>query len=483
MGYSRAMNLDPDTCYNAMLAKDRRFDGWFFVGVSSTGIYCRPVCPVRPPKRENCHFFPTPAAAERAGFRPCMRCRPELAPGHGLLDLSGNLAAATATLIEEGFLNGGTVEQLARRVGVTERHLRRIFNAEFGVSIVEFAQTHRLLMAKRLLTDTTLPVSTVASAAGFGSVRRFNDLFQRRYGFAPLRLRKGATPSEGGNMTFTLTYRPPHAWPDVMRFLAQRQIEGVEYVDEEVYARVVEVARKQGDVTGWLYVRHIPQRYAIGVTVSPSLTPAIAPVLARVRRLFDLDSRPDLIDAHLGDLASGRPGMRVPGALDGMEIAVRAIVGQQRAVAQACTLLSRIATCFGTPVNTAPFGLTRTFPSAAVLARLHPAALEDVGVTRIQAGAIVALARAVADGTIVLEPMAPLEATLASLRSIPGIGEGTVQYIAMRAMGWPNAFPAGDAIRAKEAGTTFQKRYASRWEPWRAYAALHVWRLYGEQPE
>nr|WP_243842632.1 DNA-3-methyladenine glycosylase 2 family protein [Paraburkholderia caballeronis] len=473
------MNIDPDTCYAAILAKDRRFDGWFFVGVSSTGVYCRPVCPVRPPKRRNCRFYATPAAAEKAGFRPCMRCRPELAPGHGLLDLSGHLAGAAATLIEQGLLNDGTVEDLARRVGVTERHLRRIFSAEFGVSITEFAQTQRLLLAKRLLTDTALPVSTVASAAGFGSVRRFNAVFVARYEFNPLRLRKGAASCDGGNTVFTLTYRPPFGWAAVMRFLAQRQIHGVEHIDEHAYARTVEATSKSGRLTGWLSVKHLPQRYALGVTVSPSLTPVFASLLTRVRRLFDLDCRPDLIDTRLGELAADLPGLRVPGAFDGVEIAVRAIVEQRHDSARAGAILSRVAARFGTAIEAAPPGLTHAFPSAAVLADLHPAALQQTGIARPHAEAIVSIANAVVQGAIALEPMAPLEPTLDALRAIPGVEERAVQSIAMRSLGWPNAFPADDAILLKHTGHTSAVALihdAARWEPWRAYATLHMWR-------
>ncbi|WP_412025313.1 AlkA N-terminal domain-containing protein [Burkholderia cepacia] len=490
MVYSRFMRLDPDTCYDALLSRNRRFDGWFFVGVSTTGVYCRPVCPVKPPKARNCRYYPTAAAAEKAGFRPCMRCRPELAPGHGLLDLSGNLADAAATLIEDGFLNLHSVDALAQRVGVTERHLRRIFAAQFGVSPVEFAQTHRLLMAKRLLTDTALPVAVVASTAGFGSVRRCNDLFRQRYGLNPLRLRKGAGPSADGDMTFPLPYRPPFAWADLMRFLAQRQIDGVERIDAQRYARVVELPNPNpnrdsgtGRVTGWLSVAHVPQRFALAVTVSPALTPVVPAVLARVRRLFDLDSRPDVIDAHLGELASGSPGLRVPGAFDGLEIAIRAIAGEQLAAAQASAVLARIAERFGTPVDGAPPGLTHALPSAATLAALPPAALDALGIAREAAQAIVSLARAVADGTLALEPMAPLDATLAALRALPGFDERAVQYVAMRAMAWPNAFPADDGLlpaRTERARVPSSAPHAARWAPWRAYAALHVWRLHGE---
>ncbi len=487
MVYSRFMRLDPDTCYDALLSRNRRFDGWFFVGVATTGVYCRPVCPVKPPKAGNCSYYPTAAAAEKAGFRPCMRCRPELAPGHGLLDLPGNLADAAAALIENDFLNEHSVDALARRVGVTERHLRRIFAAQFGVSPVEFAQTHRLLMAKRLLTDTALPVAVVASTAGFGSVRRFNDLFRQRYGLNPLRLRKGAGASANGDMTFPLPYRPPFAWADLMRFLAQRQIDGVERIDAQGYARVVELPGRNnhgaGRVTGWLSVAHVPQRFALAVTVSPALTPVVPAVLARVRRLFDLDSRPDVIDAHLGELADGSPGLRVPGAFDGLEMAIRAIAGERLEAVQAGAMLARVAERFGTSLESAPPGLTHALPSAATLAAAPPAALEAIGFTREAAQAIVSLARAVADGALALEPMAPLDATLAVLRAMRGFDERAVQYVAMRAMAWPNAFPADDALlpaRADRARMPSSTPHAARWAPWRAYAALHVWRLHGE---
>ncbi|WP_165979368.1 bifunctional transcriptional activator/DNA repair enzyme AdaA [Paraburkholderia guartelaensis] len=474
------MRLDPDTCYQTMLSKDRRFDGWFFVGVSSTGIYCRPVCPVRTPQRQNCHFFANAAAAERAGFRPCLRCRPELAPGNGLLDVSSRLAYAAASLIEEGFLNAGSLAALAARVGVTDRHLRRIFDAQFGVSPMEFAQTQRLLMAKRLLTDTRLPVNAVALAAGFGSVRRFNDLFLKQYGLNPLRFRKetnAPNAPRAENVTFPLGYRPPFCWSGILAFLARRQIAGVEHIGDEIYTRTLALSHKGGDIHGWISVRHTPQRYALEVTLPMSLMPAVGQLLPRVRRLFDLDSRPDLIDPHLGDLAAGLPGMRVPGAMDGFEIAVCALAGQSPQSTSTQRILARIAERFGTRIN-APQALTRVFPSAAMLAREPVSALEDTGMTRKRAEAIVALASDVSSGRVRLEPAAPLEETLHALRNIHGISEWAVQYIAMRALAWPNAFPPSDLKLNRQLGYASASalgRRAEQWEPWRAYATLHMW--------
>jgi len=461
------MHLDPDTCYQTLLARDRRFDGWFFVGVSSTGIYCRPVCPVRTPRRQNCHFFANAAAAERAGFRPCLRCRPELAPGNGLLDISSGLARAAATLIDEGFLNSGSLADLAARVGVTDRHLRRIFDAEFGVSLMAFAQTQRLLMAKRLLTDTRLPIGTVALAAGFHSVRRFNDLFLKQYGLNPLRFRKDTDARDAQSMTFALGYRPPFCWSGMLAFLARGCIDGVEHIGDDTYTRTIALNQRDRDITGWIRVRHAPQRYALDVTLSMSLTPAVGQVLARVRRLFDLAARPDLIDGHLGEVAADAPGLRVPGSLDGFEIAVRAIVGQQTPHAATRLILSRVADRFGTTMA-APQALTRAFAPASTFARLPVAALEDVGITRAHAEAIVTVAHEVSTARLALEPAAPLEETLVALRRIDGIGEWAVQYIAMRALGWPNAFPDGATASALE-------RRASAWQPWRAYASVHLW--------
>jgi len=473
--------LDPAVCYAAFLAHDRRFDGWFYMGVSSTGIYCRPVCPVRAPMAKNCSFYTSAAAAEHAGFRPCLRCRPELAPGNGVLDLSSRLARAAARLIEEGFLNGKSLVALAERVGVTDRHLRRIFEAEFGVTMVEYTQTQRLLIAKRLLTDTNMPMADLALASGFGSVRRFNDVFQSRYGLNPMRLRKSVSAPDV--LRFELGYRPPFSWQGVLDFLAHRAIKGVEHVGEDVYARTVSIEQAGRRLSGWISVTHAPLRHALVVTISASLQTGIAQVLGRVRRIFDTDCRPDLIDLHLGELAADLPGMRVPGAFDGFEIAVRAIVGQQISVANARVVLSRLAERFGTPVDSAPFDLHTTFPSAAALAS---APLEEVittGLIRIRAEAILAVAQEVASGRIILEPLVPLEATLNALRHVRGIGEWTVQYIAMRALGWPNAFPEGDAVLKKKLGfaTAAQlNAHASQWAPWRAYATVHVWRQHEE---
>ncbi|GAB3625470.1 adenosine deaminase [Pandoraea terrae] len=475
------MTLDPAACYKAVAARDRRFDGWFFVGVSSTGIYCRPVCAVKTPRFENCTFYSSAAAAEKAGYRPCLKCRPELAPGVARFDAARELADAAAAMIDDGFLNGADLPGLASRIGVTERHLRRIFAAEFGVSPVEYAQTQRLLLAKRLLTDTALPVTDVALAAGFGSVRRFNGLFKTRYGFAPGRLRAHAAPAaDEGGLVFQLAYRPPLAWDALLDFLGHRAIEGVERRDGDVYCRTLRIELAAGEaVTGWCRVAQLPQRHALQVTMPPQLARVVPQVLGKLRHLFDLGARPDVIDAHLGPLAAAKPGLRVPGAVDGLEIAVRAIVGQQVTVQGARRVLGRLTERFGTPLAEPVEGLTHTFPDAAALANATIDALCGAGLIRTRAAAIQAVAAALLDGTLRLDPLAPLEATTAALLAIKGIGPWTAQYIAMRALGSPDALPAGDLVLRQHLRLKDEREvaaHAAQWAPWRAYAALHLWR-------
>jgi len=374
------MPLDADSCYRALQAHDPRFDGKFFVGVSSTGIYCRPVCTVRSPRRENCHFFASAAAAEVEGYRPCMRCRPELAPGNAGVDATARLAQAAVSLIENGILDDedGGVEGLAARMGVTSRHLRRIFDAEFGVSPVEYAQTQRLLLAKRLLTDTALPMTEVALASGFASVRRFNALFKDRYRMPPGRLRKeGTARALPGRLAFELAYRPPYDWASMLSFLGARAIAGVEDVTPDAYRRTLAIAQRGAVHIGGIEVRRVPRKAALAVAVSPALARVVPAVLARVKHAFDLTCDPAVVAAALGGLANGHPGLRVPGAFDGFELAVRAVVGQQITVRGARTLLGRLVHAFGDAV--APLhgdGPARLFPAPSCIAGRSPTELK-----------------------------------------------------------------------------------------------------------
>ena len=326
------MILDPRTCYRALKARDARFDGRFFVAVSSTRIYCRPVCTVKPPRRENCHFFPSAAAAEAGGYRPCLRCRPELAPGNASVDATTRLAQAAASMMEDATLDQEGLDTLAGRLGITDRHLRRAFGAEFGVSPVEFAQTQRLLLAKRLLTDTTLPVTEVAFASGFGSVRRFNALFKQRYRLKPGQLRgqrrAGAPASAAADaLKFELSFRPPFDWPAVSAFLGVRAIAGVEAVEGGYYRRTARIPGDGTEHAGWIAVEMSPRKPTLCVAVSASLAKVLPPVLSRVKALMDLACHPAEVAQALGALAKRHPGLRVPGAFDGFEMAVRAVLG------------------------------------------------------------------------------------------------------------------------------------------------------------
>ncbi len=474
------MTLDPDSCYRALQARDRRFDGKFFVGVASTRIYCRPVCTVRMPRRENCRFFASAAAAEVGGYRPCLRCRPELAPGNAGIDAAARLAQSAVNLIENGALDEGGIEHLAARIGVSGRHLRRVFEAEFGVAPIEYGQTQRLLLAKRLLTDTALPVTEVALASGFASVRRFNALFKDRYRMAPGRLRKSAAGAAApGPLAFQLSYRPPYDWDAMLAFLAARAIDGVEDVTPDTYRRTLAITQRGATHVGAIEVRRVARRHALAVSVSPSLARVVPAVLARVKHAFDLTCDPAVVAAALGDLAADRPGLRVPGAFDGFELAVRAVVGQQITVRGARTLLGRLAAAFGATADPSAGGPARLFPDAGRIAACEPGELARLGITEARARTLIELARVLAAGELTLQPGGDVDATLRALVALPGIGPWTAQYIAMRALGWPDAFLESDLVVRKALGGISPARALARseaWRPWRAYAVLHLWR-------
>src|SRR6267142_1856732 len=476
------MTLDSRICYRALKARDARFDGRFFVAVSSTRIYCRPVCTVKPPKRENCRFFPSAAAAESGGYRPCLRCRPELAPGNASVDATSRLAQAAASMMEDRTLDQEGLDTLAERLGITDRHLRRAFGAEFGVSPVEFAQTQRLLLAKRLLTDTALPVTEVVFASGFGSVRRFNALFKQRYRLRPGQLRghRRGVPAapEADMLKFELSFRPPFDWSAVSAFLGVRSIAGVEAVEGGCYRRTVRIPSDGKEHAGWIAVDVSPRKPTLRVAISASLARALPPVLSRVKALMDLACHPAEVAQALGVLAKRHPGLRVPGAFDGFEMAVRAILGQQVTVAAASTVAGRFAAAFGDPIATPFDSLTTLFPTATRVAALPPGRIARLGMPGARARTVVALARAVADGHLVLVPNADIEVTLDALRALPGIGEWTAQYIAMRALSWPDAFPHTDLGVMKALGETAARRVLAAgeaWRPWRAYAVMHLW--------
>jgi len=478
------MQLDADTCYTAMCARDRRFDGLFFVGVATTGIYCRPVCTARTPGRTRCTFYGTPAEAERAGFRACFRCRPELAPGACDVDALPQLAARAVARIEDGFLDGRSVDELAEELGVTGRHLRRVLEDQVGVSPLELAQTRRLAMAKRLLHDSGLAVAEIAFASGFSSVRRFNAAFRERFGRAPTELRQ--THDEATRaLTLRLDYRPPLAWDQLLAFLKVRAIAGVEVAQGDEYRRTVHMAGK----TGFVRVRPDGQRPALRAEVSLELAGVIAPLVAGLKRLFDLDARPEAVGELLGrDLAlrasvRRTPGLRVPGCVDPFEMAVRAIVGQQVSVRAAVTIAGRLAERLGAPVvGGEALGMTRRFPTAAEVAGTSVEELAAIGMPRTRAATLKDVAGLFASGVFDGLRASDEEMFVARLAEIRGVGPWTLDYLKMRALHLPDAFPAGDlgvrnALGGLSAAAVTAR--AEAWRPWRAYAVIHLWSSLG----
>jgi AraC family transcriptional regulator, regulatory protein of adaptative response / DNA-3-methyladenine glycosylase II len=487
------MTLTPAEYYRALEARDARFDGIFFVGVTSTRIYCRPICRAPKPRADRCRYFSTAAAAERRGFRPCLRCRPELSPGSApgvSADAVRRLAAAAAERIAAGALDELGVDRLAADLGVSARHLRRVVERELGASPVELAQTHRLLTAKRLLTDSRLPVTQVAFASGFGSIRRLNALFRERYRLSPAALRRSVrTPARrrddaASGLTLSLSYRAPYDWGAMLGWLAPRATPDVELVTAGRYRRAVRIGEHHGVVT----VGAEPNAPALRVELSPSLLAVLVPLLTRLRRLFDLDADPAIVREHLAldpwleGLVERRPGLRVAGAMDGFDLALLAVLGQQVSVRGASTLAGRLAALLGEPLapELAGDGIARVPVTAERLADAGESKVAGIGLPRARAATVIALARAVAAGRLDLAPGGDIGHTRSALMELPGVGEWTAEYILMRATRWPDAFPAGDLGLRKAAGgisAAQLRRRAESWRPWRSYAAAHLWQI------
>ena len=495
------MTIDGDAAYQVLLARDARFDGRLFVGVTSTGIYCRPICRVRTPARRNCRFFDSPAQAEAESFRPCMKCRPEIAPGPGLpwtmMDASRTLAVQAASTLDTCAASGETpsIIELAARLGVSDRHLRRIFFAEHGVTPQQYLQTRRLLLAKQLLTDTKMPISQVALTSGFKSLRRFNAAFAGGYRMNPTRLRRTSkadraapadAPTSSGDAPFTVTlgYRPPHDAATLLAFLAQRAIAGIEAVEGLSIRRTLRTGSIDGDSSGanaWLEARFVPAASRVVLSFAPGLGPVSGAVIAAVRRWLDLDAAPEAIDAALAELP-GAPGLRLPGSVDGFELAVRAVLGQQVTVAGARTLARRLVERFGSDVATPWADANRAFPQPEVLAAAPIARIAELGIIRSRAGAIQALAARWSELAPLIARGGDPEHLVERLRELPGIGAWTAHYIAMRALGWPDAFPPGDVAALKAMQQLFAtsspheaQARAEAWRPWRSYALLRLW--------
>jgi AraC family transcriptional regulator of adaptative response / DNA-3-methyladenine glycosylase II len=484
------MDLDRDACYRALTARDPRFDGRFFACVTSTGIYCRPICPARTPKLENCIFMPSAAAAHAAGFRPCLRCRPEIAPGLAGWRGTANTVSRALALIAEGALDEGSIEQLADRLGVGARHLRRLFEEHLGAAPVAVAQAHRILFAKMLISETQLPLGEIALASGFGSIRRFNTVMRRTYDRSPRELRRAKVkdPAESAAITLRLPFRPPYHWPAMIGFLAPRAIPGVESVAPDHYRRTIAI----GAAVGAVEIAPVAGKPYLSATIRLPAVTSLGTVVGRLRRLFDLDADPAAIEGHLaGDpqlarAIAARPGLRVPGAWDNFELAIRAMLGQQVSVAAATTLGARLAATYGERMADGPPSLDRLFPKPEALAA---ADLTTIGMPGARARAISALAAAMVADRELLRSFETLDATVAKLSRLPGIGPWTAQYIALRALREPDAFPASDLGLLRAAATPEGRptpaallARAEAWRPWRAYAALHLWMSEAPEP-
>jgi AraC family transcriptional regulator, regulatory protein of adaptative response / DNA-3-methyladenine glycosylase II len=477
--------LDHNACYREIRLRDARFDGRFFTGVKTTRIYCRPVCPAQTPLSKNVSFYPTAAAAHEAGFHPCLRCRPETAPNLGAWRGTSNTVSRALALIELGALDEADVADLAGRLGLGERQLRRLFRQHLGASPVAVAQTRRVLLAKQLIHETRLPMAEVAFAAGFGSIRRFNETFVALFGRTPGDLRDAnrADVSTGpqGEIELRLPYHPPYNWPSMLEFLRRRAIPGIEFVNAGRYLRSVQLGGVQGTVSVE------PARgNALCATVRFPKLSALQAIIARLRRVFDLAADPVAIAAHLAtdpalaSLVKARPGLRVPGAWDGFELAIRAVLGQQVTVSAAVRLAGRLVDAHGERLAEPVGHLTHVFPSPQALAT---ADLTSLGMPRSRAAALSAVAAAVIADARLFDTTCGLDDTIRRLRSIRGVGEWTAQYIALRQMREPDAFPAADIgllramarLQGRKPSASELLDRASTWRPWRAYAAQHLW--------
>ncbi len=471
--------LDVDFCYTALLARDARFDGVFFTAVKTTGIYCRPVCPARSPARKSCGFYPSASAAEAAGFRPCLRCRPELAPSLP----AHSLAEALLQRIQQRAADGVKFADLDRELGLSSRHVRRVLRAEFGLTPVQIAQTQRLLLAKHLLHETSQLISEVALAAGFRSLRNFNTLFRTRYSLAPSAVRRGKTRSES-TLILRLSYRAPFDWSAMLGYVRSRLVPGVDEISGLEYRRTVAL----GSFTGWIRVFPTVNEHALSVEVSPSLLRVIGSVLSRLRRMFDLDAQPHIIhetlarDPLLEPIILQHPGLRVAGAWDHFELAVRAILGQQITVAAATTLSGRLTALAGLSIETPFENLYRLAITPTSIAQLTEDELCRLGIIKNRAQALRELAQFTLAGHLDFPPGTDHQQAVEKLTALPGIGPWTAHYIAMRALRFPDAFPAADlglrkAIGGGDLVTTREAEQRSQsWRPWRAYAAAYLWK-------
>ncbi len=483
-----------DICYRAFRARDTRFDGRVFVGVTSTGIYCRPICPAPAPQQKNCRFYPSAAAAQEAGFRPCLRCRPEISPDVAAWRGTSNTVSRALAKIAQGALDceGANVAEFAEQLGIGERQLRRLFEEHLGASPIQVAQTRRILFAKQLIQDTQLPMTEIAGASGFGSIRRFNDAFAKLFRRTPTELRSPRNRNLAAvtsSVTLRLGYRPPYDWDAMIGFLEGHTIPGIEAVWNGRYARTLRINGVIGSV------EVAPGKNYLEATIRFPELKSLLPIVARLRRLFDLDADVDAIGAHLSTdpglapLIRRRPGLRAPGGWEGFECAVRSVLGQQVSVRAACKFAGQLVDAAGIPIDPAQSGhemLTRVFPTPQ---ELVDADLSTVGLTGQRRRTLQSLAAAAVDDPALFDLESVQTDTLSRLLDLPGFGEWTVQYWALRAARDADAFPAADVAllrspavaenNARPSPKALLAR-AESWRPWRAYAAQHLWTADGD---
>ncbi|WP_321392397.1 DNA-3-methyladenine glycosylase 2 family protein [Emcibacter sp.] len=477
------ISMDRDQCYQALLSRDKRYDGKFFTAVMTTGIFCRPVCPARPPKKENCSFLPSAGAAMAAGFRPCLRCRPEVSPE--LPGWRGTASTVTKALrmINDGALNEGSVEDLADRVGLGSRHLRRLFDQHLGASPKEIADTRRLLFAKQLITETSLPLTEVALAAGYNSLRRFNDAFHTCYKKAPRDMRRGkqSDTGEDGGLQLTLRYTPPYSWFWIRNYFKGRTLKNIENITDTSYQRSFELNGRGGYFTA----KHLPDQSAFRISIFYPEISHLAPIVGRIRQLFDLDCNIQSVndylrqDPRLDDTVSRNPGIRIPGCWDPFELSIRAILGQQVSVEGGTTLTSRLVRKLGRPLVGAPANLSLIFPRPEDVAG---ADLSDIGIPKSRQDVLKLFSAKVADDPDFLFRPSQLDELIQSLCALKGIGPWTANYIAMRGLREPDAFPVSDLglIKALDLQESKKARLemlqiAENWRPFRAYATMYLW--------
>jgi AraC family transcriptional regulator, regulatory protein of adaptative response / DNA-3-methyladenine glycosylase II len=477
----RHVDLEWQICSRARLSRDARFDGKFFIAVLTTRIYCRPICPARTCKESNVRYFPTAAAAAEAGFRPCLRCRPESSPGTpAWLGTSSTVSRALRLISESGLEDGG-VEALAERLGVGARHLRRLFLRHLGATPMAVAQTRRLHFAKRLIDETSLPMGQIALASGFGCVRRFNANIHKFYHRTPTQIRRLARQKEiqpENQYVFRLNFRPPYHWQAMLAFLAPRCTPGVEVVEAGCYRRTICVNGRRGSFE----VCPDQERHCLIARIEFSDPKSLFLIVERIRAMFDLNADWLSIahtlraDESLAPCIEADPGLRVPGCWNGFELTTRAILGQQITVKGATALAGRLVRKFGQPFQ-GTGGLTHLFPAPEILAQ---AKIDTIGLTAARADTVRALARAVCEGKINFSGIIDSTAFLTHLYDLPGIGKWTAQYVAMRALGEPDAFPSADLglLRAVNLRSARElEHYSQLWRPWRAYAAMYLWRF------